>query len=98
MARQIIGGDSEVDKEYLVQVTFGDRDVDVQSVFPKEKLALLRHGLSLDETTAQASPGGLAKLSSCAVLTEGKKRQIRRMCETGQPQGRGPQAHPASAA
>ncbi|WP_236597901.1 pseudouridine synthase [Comamonas testosteroni] len=82
VARQIIGEDSEVDKEYLVRVTFGDRDVDVQSVSPEEKLALLRHGLSLDEQPLKPAQVDWQNPEQLRfVLTEGKKRQIRRMCE-----------------
>ena len=55
---------------------------DVQSVFPADKLALLRHGLSLD---GQALQRALVEWQNPEqlrfVLTEGKKRQIRRMCE-----------------
>ena len=82
VARHIIGEDSEVDKEYLVRVTFGDRDVDVQSVFPEEKLELLRHGLSLDDQPLQPAKVDWQNPEQLRfVLTEGKKRQIRRMCE-----------------
>ncbi|GGH60110.1 hypothetical protein GCM10010975_22480 [Comamonas phosphati] len=82
VARHIIGEDSEVDKEYLVRVSFGDRDVDVQSVFPEDKLALLRHGLELDgEALRPAQVDWQNPEQLRFVLTEGKKRQIRRMCE-----------------
>ena len=82
VARQIIGEDSEVDKEYLVRVTMGDRDIDVQSVFPEEKLALLRHGLELDGEPLQPAKVDWQNPEQLRfVLTEGKKRQIRRMCE-----------------
>ena len=82
VARQIIGEDSSMDKEYLVRVTFGDRDVDVQSAFPEEKLALLRHGLSLDgEALLPAQVDWQNPEQLRFVLTQGKKRQIRRMCE-----------------
>ncbi|MEG0445434.1 MAG: pseudouridine synthase [Comamonas sp.] len=82
VARHIIGEDSEVDKEYLVRVTFGDRDVDVQSVFPAEQLALLCHGLELDgEPLKPAKVDWQNPEQLRFVLTEGKKRQIRRMCE-----------------
>jgi 23S rRNA pseudouridine2604 synthase len=82
VARHIIGEDSAVDKEYLVRVSFGDRDVDVQSVFPGEKLALLRHGLELDgEALKPAQVDWQNPEQLRFVLTEGKKRQIRRMCE-----------------
>ena len=55
---------------------------DVQSVFPPEKLRLLRHGLRLDDQAlkpAQVEWQNPEQLRF--VLTEGKKRQIRRMCE-----------------
>ena len=82
VARQIIGEDSEVDKEYLVRVTMGDRDIDVQSVFPEEKLALLRHGLELDgEPLLPAQVDWQNPEQLRFVLQQGKKRQIRRMCE-----------------
>ncbi|WP_417282473.1 pseudouridine synthase [Comamonas sp.] len=82
VARHIIGEDSEVDKEYLVRVTFGDRDVDVQSVFPADQLALLCHGLELDgEPLKPAKVDWQNPEQLRFVLTEGKKRQIRRMCE-----------------
>ncbi|MFO1190690.1 MAG: pseudouridine synthase [Rhodoferax sp.] len=101
VARQLIGEDSAIEKEYLVRVATlgptaaaggGDalatiRDDDpvtqnVQAVFPPQKLALLRHGLSLDGQAlkpAQVSWQNPEQLR--VVLTEGKKRQIRRMCE-----------------
>lgn len=82
VARTLIGEDSEVDKEYLVRVSLGDRIQDVQAVFPADKLALLRHGLSLDGQAlkpAQVSWQNPEQLRF--VLREGRKRQIRRMCE-----------------
>ncbi len=55
---------------------------DVQSVFPKDKLALLRHGLSLDgQALKHAKVEWQNPEQLRFVLTEGKKRQIRRMCE-----------------
>ncbi|MDB5832551.1 MAG: pseudouridylate synthase, partial [Caballeronia sp.] len=82
VAKQLIGGHSDVDKEYLVRVKFGDLEVDIEPHFPPESLALLRHGLSLDDVplkTAQVSWQNGEQLRF--VLREGKKRQIRRMCE-----------------
>jgi len=82
IAKQLIGGHSEVDKEYLVRVRFGEHTVDVEQHLPAEKLALLRHGLELDGVplkTAQVSWQNGEQLRF--VLREGKKRQIRRMCE-----------------
>jgi 23S rRNA pseudouridine2604 synthase len=82
VARQLIGEDSEIEKEYLVRVSYGPETVNVQGVFPREKLALLCHGLSLDGQalrTAQVSWQNPEQLRF--ILREGKKRQIRRMCE-----------------
>ena len=124
VARQLIGEDSGMEKEYLVRViytgvhnaaaadsaaaTYGARPVartiqttqigqmtqlsriddddpvslDVQSVFPPEKLRQLRHGLSLDGQALKAARVEWQNPEQLRfVLTEGKKRQIRRMCE-----------------
>ncbi len=82
VARQLIGEDSEIEKEYLVRVSYGAETVNVQAVFPPEKLALLRHGLSLDgETLKLARVEWQNPEQLRFVLKEGKKRQIRRMCE-----------------
>ena len=101
VARQLIGEDSVMEKEYLVRVTYGgqpsgasgDAQLDeihendpitqnVQAVFPPEQLARLRHGLALDGQALK--PARIAWQNPeqlRVVLTEGKKRQIRRMCE-----------------
>ncbi len=86
VARQLIGEDSQMEKEYLVRVQYstpqGLLAEDVQAAFPPAQLARLRHGLSLD-----GQPLKLARVEwqnpeqLRFVLTEGKKRQIRRMCE-----------------
>lgn len=82
VARQLIGEDSEIEKEYLVRVSYGAETVNVQAVFPPEKLALLRHGLSLDgEALKPARVEWQNPEQLRFVLKEGKKRQIRRMCE-----------------
>ena len=82
VARQLIGEDSEIEKEYLVRVSYGAETVNVQAVFPPEKLALLRHGLSLDgEPLKPARVEWQNPEQLRFVLKEGKKRQIRRMCE-----------------
>ncbi|QIM54781.1 rRNA pseudouridine synthase [Hydrogenophaga crocea] len=90
VARALIGEDSGVEKEYLVRVVWapnGPRapdvvEQDVQSVFPPDRLALLRHGLSLDDQPLKpAQVDWLNPEQLRFVLTEGKKRQIRRMCE-----------------
>jgi 23S rRNA pseudouridine2604 synthase len=82
VARQLIGEDSEIEKEYLVRVSYGPETVDVQSVFPPEKLALLNHGLSLDGQALRPAKVSWQNPEQLRfVLREGKKRQIRRMCE-----------------
>ncbi|NCP39965.1 MAG: rRNA pseudouridine synthase [Rhodoferax sp.] len=120
VARQLIGEDASMEKEYLVRVVYtgvanpaaadsaaatyaaapgvrarpaaptqlsriDDDDPisqDVQSVFPAEKLALLRHGLKLDGQALQPAQVEWQNPEQLRfVLKEGKKRQIRRMCE-----------------
>ena len=73
VAKQLIGPESRVEKEYLVWVEGG---VDAG------KLARLRHGLSLDGKPLR--PARIEQLQPNQLrftLTEGRKRQIRRMCE-----------------
>ncbi|RQO73027.1 pseudouridylate synthase [Aquitalea sp. FJL05] len=73
VAKHIIGENSEVEKEYLVRVT-GELD--------ERGLALLNHGLSLDgEALKPAEVAWQNEDQLRFVLREGKKRQIRRMCE-----------------
>ena len=86
VARQLIGEDSDMEKEYLVRVTCagpqGDISVNVQAHFPAAQMQRLRHGLSLDGKPlkpAQVEWQNPEQLRF--VLKEGKKRQIRRMCE-----------------
>ncbi len=86
VARQLIGEDSDIEKEYLVRVVWqgpqGEVSQNVQAVYPREQLARLRHGLSLDGKPlkpAQVEWQNPEQLRF--VLKEGKKRQIRRMCE-----------------
>ncbi len=82
VARQLIGEDSGVEKEYLVRVAYGNVAADVQAVFPREQLARLRHGLSLDGAALKPAQVDWQNPEQLRfVLTEGKKRQIRRMCE-----------------
>ena len=82
VARQLIGEDSELEKEYLVRVVYGDVQVNVQERFPAEQLALLCHGLSLDDQPLKPAKVDWQNPEQLRfVLTEGKKRQIRRMCE-----------------
>lgn len=73
IAKKIIGENSKVDKEYLVRVT---------GRLSADGLTLLNHGLSLDGK--QLKPAEVSWLNEDQlkfVLREGKKRQIRRMCE-----------------
>ncbi|MFT3813381.1 MAG: pseudouridine synthase [Acidovorax sp.] len=82
VARQLIGEDSSVDKEYLVRVQYGDVAADVQAAFPATQLARLRHGLSLDGQALKPAQVDWQNPEQLRfVLREGKKRQIRRMCE-----------------
>jgi 23S rRNA pseudouridine2604 synthase len=73
IARQLIGDNSAVDKEYLVRV---------EGSLDERGLALLNHGLSLDGRRLR--PANVAWINDDQlrfVLNEGRKRQIRRMCE-----------------
>jgi 23S rRNA pseudouridine2604 synthase len=82
VARQLIGQDSQIEKEYLVRVSYGAESIDVQAEFPPDRLALLCHGLSLDGQTLRPARVSWQNPEQLRfVLTEGKKRQIRRMCE-----------------
>ncbi len=82
IARQLIGEDSQVEKEYLVRVAYGEAMSDVQRIFPAASLARLRHGLSLDGQALKPARVDWQNPEQLRfVLTEGKKRQIRRMCE-----------------
>jgi 23S rRNA pseudouridine2604 synthase len=90
VARTLIGEDSEVEKEYLVRVHWAPNGPqgaglvtqDVQAVFPRERLALLCHGLSLDGQPLRPAKVDWQNPEQLRfVLREGKKRQIRRMCE-----------------
>jgi 23S rRNA pseudouridine2604 synthase len=77
IAKQLIGEDSEVEKEYLVRVN----TLDGQPL-PDSQLALLNHGLELDgEALRPAQVEWVNDDQLRFVLREGKKRQIRRMCE-----------------
>ncbi|VVE10232.1 pseudouridine synthase [Pandoraea cepalis] len=82
IAKQLIGEDSDIEKEYLVRVSYNEHVENVQAHFPTDRLALLRHGLELDDQPlkpAQVEWQNPEQLRF--VLKEGKKRQIRRMCE-----------------
>jgi 23S rRNA pseudouridine2604 synthase len=73
IARQLIGDHSEVEKEYLVRVT-GELIAD--------GLRLLNHGLSLDGQALRPARVEWQNEDQLRfILKEGRKRQIRRMCE-----------------
>lgn len=73
IARQLIGADSKIEKEYLVRV---------EGTLAESALKQLNHGLSLDgEALKHAQVKWLNRDQLCFILKEGKKRQIRRMCE-----------------
>ncbi|PKO37334.1 MAG: pseudouridylate synthase [Betaproteobacteria bacterium HGW-Betaproteobacteria-6] len=73
IAKKLIGDDSQVEKEYLVRVA---------GEMIKGGLKLLNHGLELDGQALK--PARVKQLNEDQlhfILKEGKKRQIRRMCE-----------------
>lgn len=73
VAKLLIGEDSSIDKEYLVRV---------QGELSENGLALLNHGLSLDGKALKPAQVRWQNHDQLRfVLREGKKRQIRRMCE-----------------
>ncbi len=77
IARQLIGDDSQVEKEYLVRVRH-------RGSGPPggEALERLRHGLVLDGVALRPARVSWANEDQLRfVLREGRKRQIRRMCD-----------------
>jgi len=77
IAKQLIGEDTSVEKEYLVRVQYSK-----PGRLPDADLKLLNHGLSLDgKKLLPAKVRWLNDDQLSFVLREGKKRQIRRMCE-----------------
>jgi len=73
VAKAVIGPQSRLDKEYLVRI---EGDV------TERKLALLRRGLMLDGRILKyARVSRMEQNRLRFILTEGRNRQIRRMCE-----------------
>ncbi|HEY6898389.1 MAG TPA: pseudouridine synthase [Rhodocyclaceae bacterium] len=73
VARRLIGDESDVEKEYLVRV---------EGQIDENGLRLLNHGLSLDGRALRPAKVSWANEDQLRfVLREGRKRQIRRMCE-----------------
>lgn len=77
IAKQLIGQDTAIEKEYLVRVRY-----DRGPRLPDEDLKRLNHGLSLDgKKLLPARVRWQNDDQLNFILKEGKKRQIRRMCE-----------------
>jgi 23S rRNA pseudouridine2604 synthase len=73
IAKQLIGADSQIEKEYLVRV---------EGKLDDKSLLLLNHGLSLDGAPLKPARVTWQNLDQLRfILKEGKKRQIRRMCQ-----------------
>ncbi|HSI47976.1 MAG TPA: pseudouridine synthase [Ideonella sp.] len=77
VAKHLIGEHSLVEKEYLVRV-----EPMGEGPFPPENLEKLNHGLWLDDVELKPAKVSWANEDQLRfVLREGRKRQIRRMCE-----------------
>lgn len=73
LAKALIGPDSALDKEYIVRVS---------GRLAEPVLARLSHGLELDGRKLKPAKVSVIEGQTLRfVLTEGRKRQIRRMCE-----------------
>ena len=77
IAKELIGEDSSIDKEYLVRVQYSHG-----AKLPDSELRRLNFGLSLDgKPLKRAIVKWQNEDQLSFTLREGKKRQIRRMCE-----------------
>ncbi|KAF3996267.1 pseudouridine synthase [Glaciimonas immobilis] len=77
IAKELIGEDSSIDKEYLVRVQYHHG-----AKLPDSELRRLNFGLSLDgKPLKRAIVKWQNEDQLSFTLREGKKRQIRRMCE-----------------
>ena len=73
IAKHLIGRDSAIEKEYLVRV---------EGKLSGEGMKLLQHGLELDGVKLKPARVSWQNEDQLrVVLREGRKRQIRRMCE-----------------
>ena len=86
VARVLIGEDSPVEKEYLVRVRRAQPGPGPMPMpmpmLSAEGLAMLQHGLMLDGQALKPAKISWANEDQLrVVLREGRKRQIRRMCE-----------------
>jgi 23S rRNA pseudouridine2604 synthase len=73
IAKRLIGSESEVEKEYLVRV---------EGTLSEDGMRRLHHGLELDGVKLKPARVSWANENQLRfVLREGRKRQIRRMCE-----------------
>ena len=80
IAKTLIGDKEKIEKEYLVRVRQTNGKPNTH--FPKAKLALLNYGLTLDDKPLKRAKVEWINVDQLRfILQEGKKRQIRRMCE-----------------
>lgn len=77
IAKRLIGADSSIEKEYLVRVKYLR-----SGRLPDADLKRLNHGLALDGQPLKPARVSWQNDDQLRfILREGKKRQIRRMCE-----------------
>ncbi len=77
VAKRLIGDETRVEKEYLVRVAYTK-----PGRLPEEDMERLRHGLVLDDVALRPARVSWQNEDQLrVVLREGRKRQIRRMCE-----------------